>query len=30
MEVVIETKANVILDSIHGPRGELHVTFERK
>jgi transposase len=28
MECVIETKANVILDFIHGLRGELHVTFE--
>src|ERR1017187_244108 len=28
MECVIETRANVILDFIHGLRGELHVTFE--
>jgi transposase len=28
MECVIETKANVILDVIHGLRGELYVTFE--
>src|ERR1700686_2832851 len=28
MECVIETKANLILDFIHGLRGELHVTFE--
>ena len=28
MECVIETKANIILDLIHGLRGELHVTFE--
>ena len=28
MECVIETKASVILDFIHGLRGELHVTFE--
>jgi transposase len=28
MECVIETKANIILDFIHGLRGELHVTFE--
>jgi hypothetical protein len=28
MECVIETKANVILDFIHGLRGELQVTFE--
>jgi hypothetical protein len=27
MECVIETKANAILDFIHGLRGELHVTF---
>src|SRR3979409_731370 len=27
-ECVIETKANIILDFIHGLRGELHVTFE--
>ena len=26
MECVIETKASVILDFIHGLRGELHVT----
>ena len=28
MECVIETKANVILEFIHGLRGELQVTFE--
>jgi hypothetical protein len=28
MECVIETKANVILDFIHGLRGELQATFE--
>ena len=28
MECVIETKANIILDFIHGLRGGLHVTFE--
>jgi hypothetical protein len=28
MERVIETKTNIILDFIHGLRGELHVTFE--
>jgi hypothetical protein len=28
MECVIETKANVILDFIHGLRGDLQVTFE--
>ena len=28
MECVIETKANMILDFIHGLRGDLHVTFE--
>jgi len=28
MECVIETKANVILDFIHGLRGQLQVTFE--
>jgi transposase len=28
MECVIETRASVILDFIHGLRGELHVTFE--
>ena len=28
MECVIETKASIILDFIHGLRGELHVTFE--
>src|ERR1700723_4388081 len=28
MECVIETKANIILDCIHGLRGELQVTFE--
>jgi transposase len=28
MESVIETKANIILQFIHGLRGELHVTFE--
>jgi transposase len=28
MECVIETKANIILDFIHGLRGELHVPFE--
>jgi hypothetical protein len=28
MECVIETKASVILDFIHGLRGELQVTFE--
>src|ERR1700726_3174923 len=28
MECVIETKANIILEFIHGLRGELHVTFE--
>jgi transposase len=28
MECLIETKANVILDFIHGLRGELQVTFE--
>src|SRR5450631_1444809 len=28
MECVIETKANAIVDFIHGLRGELHVTFE--
>ena len=28
MECVIETKANIIVDFIHGLRGELHVTFE--
>jgi transposase len=28
MECVIETKANAILDFIHGLRGELHITFE--
>ena len=28
MECVIETKANIILDFIHGLRGELHVTLE--
>jgi transposase len=28
MECVIETKANIILDFIHGLRAELHVTFE--
>jgi hypothetical protein len=27
-ECVIETKANIILDFIHGLRGELSVTFE--
>ena len=30
MESVIETKANVILDFIHGLRSELHVTFEEE
>jgi hypothetical protein len=25
---VIETKANILLDFIHGLRGELQVTFE--
>ena len=28
MECVIETKANLILDFIHGLRGELQITFE--
>jgi hypothetical protein len=28
MECVIETKANVILDFIHGLRGEVQVTFD--
>ena len=28
MECVIETKANIILDFIHGLRAELHVTLE--
>ena len=28
MECVLETKANAILDFIHGLRGELQVTFE--
>jgi hypothetical protein len=28
MECVIETKANAILDFIHGLRGELQITFE--
>ena len=28
MECVIETKANIILDFIHGLRGELQATFE--
>ena len=28
MESVIETKANTILQFIHGLRGDLHVTFE--
>jgi hypothetical protein len=28
MECVIETKANTILDFLHGLRGELQVTFE--
>src|ERR1700731_4433628 len=28
MECVIETKANLVVDFIHGLRGELHVTFE--
>src|ERR1700738_809133 len=28
MECVIETKANILLDFIHGLRGELQVTFE--
>ena len=28
MESVIETKANIILEFIHGLRGEVHVTFE--
>jgi hypothetical protein len=28
MECVIETKANIILDFIHGLRGDVHVTFE--
>src|SRR5712671_2130321 len=28
LECVVETKANIILDFIHGLRGELHVTFE--
>jgi transposase len=28
MECVIETKANIILDFVHGLRGELQVTFE--
>jgi hypothetical protein len=28
MECLIETKANAILDFIHGLRGDLHVTFE--
>src|SRR5262245_182205 len=28
MESVIETKASMILDFIHGLRGDLHVTFE--
>jgi hypothetical protein len=28
MECVIETKANSLLDFIHGLRGELQVTFE--
>jgi len=29
MECVIETKANTVLQFIHGLRGDLHVTFER-
>jgi len=28
MECVIETKASMILQVIHGLRGDLHVTFE--
>ncbi|MFZ1137628.1 MAG: hypothetical protein WAN76_00475 [Candidatus Sulfotelmatobacter sp.] len=28
MESIVETKASSILQSIHGPRGELHVTWE--
>ena len=28
MECVIETKANTVLQFIHGLRGDLHVTFE--
>src|SRR5258708_34309039 len=28
MECVIETKASIILQFIHGLRGDLHVTFE--
>jgi hypothetical protein len=28
MECVIETKANITLDFVHGLRGELQVTFE--
>jgi len=28
MECVIETKASMILDFLHGLRGELHVTLE--
>jgi hypothetical protein len=28
MECVIETKANMILDFVHGLRGDVHVTFE--
>jgi hypothetical protein len=30
MESIIETEANTILQFIHGVRGDLHVTFERK
>ena len=30
MECVIETKANTVLQSIHGPRGDLHVTFKNR
>jgi hypothetical protein len=28
MEAILETKAETILQFIHGPRGSLHVTFE--
>ena len=28
MESVVETKASMLLDFIHGLRGEVHVTFE--
>ena len=30
MECVIETKANIILDFIHGLRGELQVTLKKE